>query len=220
MPLRGGDRPSPGPAGGTDSADSRNWRNAEAPSPVLWVAMHANRNGADLRSDLAARAVAGDRTALEALLEESAGVAHALARSRLGDNHLAEEAAVDALARVARGIGRLKDPTAYPRWMGRITRRCVADAVRQRPAPATPVADPVAPGPDPVERLVSTERAGALRGAVAALPDALRAVVLLHYAEGLSYREIASVLGVGLGTVARRVERALGALRRRLGEKP
>jgi RNA polymerase sigma-70 factor (ECF subfamily) len=51
-----------------------------------------------------------------------------------------------------------------------------------------------------------------------ALPDTLRAPVVLFDVEGLSYGEIAEVLQVAEGTVKSRIHRARQALRARLGD--
>ena len=60
--------------------------------------------------------------------------------------------------------------------------------------------------------------AGSLAAAVAGLPVKLREPVLLHFASGLAYREIALVLGTGLGTVSRRMTKALAHLKPHLGD--
>jgi RNA polymerase sigma-70 factor (ECF subfamily) len=52
--------------------------------------------------------------------------------------------------------------------------------------------------------------------AVERLSPDLRMVVVLRYTEGLSYEEIAEVLGCSSGTVASRLNRAHKALERRL----
>ncbi|MHC4850131.1 MAG: RNA polymerase sigma factor [Planctomycetota bacterium] len=165
---------------------------------------------------LAAAARGGDRADLEALLVASAGLVHAVARARLGDSLAAEGAAVDALARAARGFGKLRDPQAYPHWLYRIATRCAVDAL-----PAATLAPLVGERADegrgPIETLVAAERAASIRAAVDSLPSKLREPVYLHYVESLAYRAIADMLGIGLGTVSRRLERAHSILRRKLG---
>ena len=52
--------------------------------------------------------------------------------------------------------------------------------------------------------------------AISSLPDELRVPVVLHYREGLKYREIAEVCDCPEGTVARRISLAKSRLRRRL----
>jgi RNA polymerase sigma-70 factor (ECF subfamily) len=166
---------------------------------------------------LAQRAHGGDRAALEALLAASAGLVHAVARARLGDSLAAEGAAVDALARAAQGLSGLKDARAYPHWLYRIAVRCAADARPAATVAPAAAGDRADPARGPVETLVAAERAQRVRAAVAELPSKLREPVYLHHVEGLAYRAVADVLGVGLGTVGRRLERAHSILRRRLG---
>jgi RNA polymerase sigma-70 factor (ECF subfamily) len=55
-----------------------------------------------------------------------------------------------------------------------------------------------------------------VRSAVDRLPPALRLVIVLRYTEGLSYGQIADVLGCSSGTVASRLNRAHKMLERRL----
>jgi RNA polymerase sigma-70 factor (ECF subfamily) len=141
----------------------------------------------------------------------------AVTRARLGDTLAAEEAAVDALGRAARGIGTLRDPAAWTRWLARTAARCAIDAAKKSAGVVAPVDDRPSPEPTPDEAAAAGERRRRLRAAVADLPVRLREPVLLHFVEGLSYREIAATLGTGLGTVARRMEKALGRLRRILG---
>jgi len=58
-----------------------------------------------------------------------------------------------------------------------------------------------------------------IRAAIAELPEVFREVVVLRYFEGLSYREIGSVLGCPAGTVMSRLSRARVQLHNMLDEK-
>ena len=77
-------------------------------------------------------------------------------------------------------------------------------------AEAAGVHDPAA-GPE--EAFMAHEDRRRLRAVLKALPERDRRCVYLR-AEGLRYREIADVLGVSLGAVAKSVARALGRLGR------
>jgi RNA polymerase sigma-70 factor (ECF subfamily) len=59
----------------------------------------------------------------------------------------------------------------------------------------------------------------AVRESVLALPDKYRHPVVLLYWQGLSYRETAKALSIPLGTLAWRMHRAFGLLRKSLVEK-
>ncbi|MDA1193878.1 MAG: sigma-70 family RNA polymerase sigma factor [Planctomycetota bacterium] len=168
---------------------------------------------------LARAARGGDRPALESLLRETASFLHALARARVGDTHAAEVVTADALTRIASGLARLRDPQAYPHWAYRILQRCIARrGGRPRPTRDSALADLAARGPGPVDVAVELERAHVIRVAMVGLPGRLREPLLLHFVCGLAYREIATVLGTGTGTVARRMKKALSLLRARLGD--
>ncbi len=55
-----------------------------------------------------------------------------------------------------------------------------------------------------------------LTQAIMQLPPKYREVVLLHFYQDMTYREIAGVLNVAVSTVGRRVQQACGRLERRL----
>jgi RNA polymerase sigma-70 factor (ECF subfamily) len=183
--------------------------------------MEDHLNRVDQLSRLAEAVRNGHPERMDDLLSESAGIAHALARARLGDSLAAEEAVADALVRVVRGIRKLEDGKAYVRWLAQIATRCAADAGRRRADAVAPAPEePADPSGDPADAARTNERAAAIRRAVRDLPPRLRAPVLLHFVEGMSYRDVAEALGTSLSTVSRRMAKALAALRRRLGEEP
>jgi RNA polymerase sigma-70 factor (ECF subfamily) len=67
------------------------------------------------------------------------------------------------------------------------------------------------PSPDPEEQLSSAQRRSRLLAVVHALPEADQGCLRLR-AEGLRYREIASVLGMSLGAVSISLTRSLARL--------
>ncbi len=64
-------------------------------------------------------------------------------------------------------------------------------------------------GPDPLDAVQGEERRRLVRAGVDGLPAALRQVVLLAYYNGLKYREIATIVGIPVGTVKSRLHTAL-----------
>ncbi len=69
---------------------------------------------------------------------------------------------------------------------------------------------------DPQSMLLNKELGSKLEQALAALPEKLRVVVLLHDIEGLQYEEIAAVVECPLGTVKSRLFNARVSLREKL----
>jgi len=69
------------------------------------------------------------------------------------------------------------------------------------------------PGRDPEQALLRKERMRRMQSAIRMLPRRQQECLHLR-AEGLRYREIAQVLGIGISSVAESVQRALAALAR------
>jgi RNA polymerase sigma-70 factor (ECF subfamily) len=72
------------------------------------------------------------------------------------------------------------------------------------------------PMPDPEAALLLTERSQMLRRALEELPAEYREVLILRELEQLSYREIASIAGIPIGTVMSRINRARQRLQQAL----
>ena len=70
---------------------------------------------------------------------------------------------------------------------------------------------------DPENRVLREEDNQSVRLALEELPVELREVVVLRELEGLSYKEIAAIAGIPMGTVMSRLARARERLRERLG---
>jgi RNA polymerase sigma-70 factor (ECF subfamily) len=71
-------------------------------------------------------------------------------------------------------------------------------------------------GPDPEGVLLKSLDAAALQRAVEALPEEFREVIVMRELEGLSYKEIADVTEMPIGTVMSRLARARTRLQRSL----
>jgi len=71
---------------------------------------------------------------------------------------------------------------------------------------------------DPQEVLATKEKQRYIRQALKSLPPEYRAVLVLREFQGLSYEDIAKVLGCSLGTVKSRLNRARQALKEKLME--
>jgi len=74
--------------------------------------------------------------------------------------------------------------------------------------------DPAEPSPDPEESLVIARDREKVRQALEQLPGEFREALVLREMEGLSYKEIASAVGVPLGTVMSRLSRGRDWLKR------
>ena len=168
----------------------------------------------------------------ERALREHLAAAHHLARWLTRTQADAEDALQEAALRAFRSFERLR-PTNPRAWLLRIVRNCCYDLRERREnageasldedALAPDATSPVLglPAEDPEARLLRIADGQALEGALRRLGPEYREVFLLREIEGLSYKEIAEVAGVPIGTVMSRLSRARAHLRALLaaGEK-
>jgi RNA polymerase sigma-70 factor (ECF subfamily) len=99
-----------------------------------------------------------------------------------------------------------------------VTRNVALDERRRgrREEKAADVARPPSPAPTPSDDAAAAELRSAARAAVSSLPPKRQEIFRLAREEGLTYAEIASVLGLSPQTVANHMSLALADLRRAL----
>ena len=136
----------------------------------------------------------------------------------------ADDLAQETVLQAANGWSRFKGDSEAGTWLyailvrqhrrrlrtkGRAWRRWLT-WFEKTPANSTPAA--------PDQRLLGEERRDNVWAAVAALSEAHRETVVLRYAEGLTYEEIAQATSCPIGTVKSRLHQALGALQKMLAK--
>lgn len=175
--------------------------------------------------ELLAGLAAGRLEALDALYERSAPMALGIARRITGDGTLAEDVVQEAFLGAWRGADRfVAGRGSVKTWLLSIVHHRAIDAVRRRrPSTELPEESEGArtPGaltlPDVWGEVSGRLDADAVARALDALPPPQREAVELAYFAGLSQSEIATRVGVPLGTVKSRTRLALVTLRRELG---
>ena len=135
----------------------------------------------------------------------------ALAQSVLGDRHLAEDAAQEALAKACRSLPSLAKPASFASWVGTICRNQAVDLLR-RTSPLESLGDrDVAAQEAPTK-----PEADAVRDALSLLSREAREIVHLHYYAGLSYEQMSQVLGLTPQAINGRLRRARQSIREHL----
>lgn len=143
------------------------------------------------------------------LLDHSLDRSFRLAAVILGDRDEAEDAVSDAALRAWQHAASLRDPERFEAWFSRILVNVCRDRLRQRRRPPIPAFEPT----DAADPFAASVERAALREALAALTAEHRAVVALHYLEGLTAEQIAARLDIPAGTVKSRLHYALAELR-------
>jgi RNA polymerase sigma-70 factor (ECF subfamily) len=151
-----------------------------------------------------------------------------------GNTAAAEDLVQETYLRALRAFASLRDEAAARSWLFQILSRLVTDrhrvAGREVPLPPPEELDrfslyDLISEEDPLpysdrlhEDFLGQFRDEDVRAALLALPEAFRVPLVLLYTEGLTYREIADVLGCPVGTVMSRLHRARKILERELWE--
>lgn len=160
--------------------------------------------------ELVLRARQGDEVAFAAIVDRVGGRLEAAARRVLGDRALAQDATQQALVSMWRDLPSLKDAERFDAWAYRtLIRACYREARR---APRT-IPMPAGLQPRAIDAIGGVEDRDELERAFRRLTLDQRTVVVLHYSLDLSRQEIATVLGIPLGTVHSRLRLAVAALR-------
>lgn len=166
---------------------------------------------------LVERAQRGDRAAFGELVEQFQPTVYAIALRRLANASDAMELTQEVFLHVLRRIGQLREPERFAGWLRQVAVRMAINRATRRVAPAsveTAVLEGAArPSDEPLDQLITRERAERLRAALGRLKSLDREALDAFYIRGNSLIEIAESLGVPLGTVKRRLHTARKRLR-------
>jgi RNA polymerase sigma-70 factor (ECF subfamily) len=161
------------------------------------------------------RAQHGDGEAFGRLVELHQPRIYATLAKVTHDRDLALDLTQEAFIRAWEQLDGFERRSAFSTWLYRIAVRLAYDALRrQRQRGESGSNDRLAdPDPRPDERAATEDQAALLRQRIQDLPEMQRAVVTLRAWNGLSYREIAEILGTTEGSARVSFHHAIMRLR-------
>jgi RNA polymerase sigma factor (sigma-70 family) len=164
-----------------------------------------------------------ERGRFEQALLPHLGAAYNLARWLTRDKHDAEDVVQEAYLRALKSFGGFYGADGRAWLLAIVRNACYTWLQKKRlREPATAFDEEIhsvdASASTPVTLLLQKENKQAVHQAVDELPVDLREVVVLRELEGLSYKEIAAIADIPMGTVMSRLARARERLQKRLGE--
>jgi RNA polymerase sigma-70 factor (ECF subfamily) len=137
-----------------------------------------------------------------------------------GDAQIAQDAAQEAFIRAWIRLPSYQPRAPFRNWVFRIAVNTALDILRQKPEENIENSEGMRlmaeHNPGPEAAYIEKEKVDLLEGAVRALPEAARTVLVLREFGDLSYAEIASVLEIPVGTVMSRLNYARTRLREML----
>ena len=167
--------------------------------------------------DLVERAKRGDHDAFAVLAGAAVARLDAAARLILRDPELARDAVQDGFIRAWRNLPALRDPDRFDAWLRRLVVNSCIDITRRRRRRAIEVELTPIDAPDVVDIASAIVDRDLLDEALRYLDPEWRAVVVMHYFLGMPLPDVASALGIPLGTAKSRLHRSLGAMRITIG---
>lgn len=166
---------------------------------------------------LIARAASGDRTAARALYDAHVDRVHRIAYRISGDADLADDLTQDVFVQVFRRLDQFRGEASFGTWVHRVAMTVSLNSIRkvkrfrQR---ETGLEDAL--HHEQADEGIEPDLRDRLAEAIDALPDGVRAALVMHTIEGYSHAEVGEMLGIAEGTSKARVFDARARLRKML----
>jgi RNA polymerase sigma-70 factor (ECF subfamily) len=161
-----------------------------------------------------------DSDAFRALFERYKDRVYSIALRYSGDPAVAQDIAQETFLKLFAGIASFRGESNFDSWLYRLVVNACFDQKRKTRR-LMPMVDGFldllrAPGGSALDEVLRAEMSAHIRSVVESLPPDQRMVIVLRYTQGLSYEEIAGILGCPAGTIASRLNRVHKVLERRL----
>jgi RNA polymerase sigma-70 factor, ECF subfamily len=175
--------------------------------------------GADAYVEVLDRLRRGDPEAIDDLLLRAQGIARRYSLAICGAAPDRDDAMQEALLKTFRHAGQIREPRAFRAWLYRTVKNACLVGRRRKAFEAvasaadedgSDVPDEALPADSALE---AAETRAQIRAALARLRPTYREAVFLRDLEGLSTREVATVLGISEANVKVRLHRAHAELR-------
>ena len=181
----------------------------------------------DTDQQLVQRAQRGDLRAFDLLVLKYQGRIAALISRYVSDAGEVEDVTQEAFIKAYRALGKFRGDSAFYTWLYRIAANAAKNhlvAKGRRPGADATIEDAegydegglLSESASPEALAMGKELAEVVESALNELPDELKAALMLREFDGLSYDDIADVLGCPVGTVRSRIFRAREAIDQRV----
>ena len=184
--------------------------------------LDSRQSGWDATAALVERAQDGDREAFGLLIEQFQSTVYAVCLGRLGNVCEAMEMTQEVFLHVMDRLDQLREPERFAGWLRQVAARMAINrATRRVPLPS--VDSEILEGAsasirrnDPLDNLISRERASRLWAGLNRLKTLDRETLVSFYIHGQSLLEISETLDAPVGTIKRRLHTARKRLKAEL----
>ena len=160
-------------------------------------------------STVVKRAQSGDTEAFGQLVHRFQDMAVGYAYHRLGDAHLAEDAAQDAFLAAYQALDQLREPAAFPGWIrSAVHNGCERIRRKRRVELSMDDLNAAVDRNNPSTGFEREEQRARVRDAISELPEEERVAITLFYMGNCSHQQIAAFLDLPVATVNNRLRSA------------
>jgi RNA polymerase sigma-70 factor (ECF subfamily) len=170
--------------------------------------------------ELIERCQRGEPDAFRALFDKHKDMVYSIALRYSGDATVAQDIAQDTFLKLFSAVGSFRGDSNFEAWLYRMVVNSCFD-LKRKTRRLAPLLDEVlavlrTPDRSVLDEVLRSEMSNHVKAVVDSLAPDQRMVIVLRYTQGLSYDEIAGILGCAPGTIASRLNRAHKVLERRL----
>lgn len=182
-------------------------------------------NDREIDHQLVLRAQRGDKVAFELLVNKYERRLQRLLSRLVRDPSEVEDVTQEAFIKAYRALPTFRGESAFYTWLYRIGINTAKNYLTAQGRKAPPMVDIDPEDAEssgesglardtntPEQELMSRQVAETVNAAMDALPEELRAAIMLREIEGMSYDEIAAIMNCPIGTVRSRIFRAREAI--------
>jgi RNA polymerase sigma-70 factor (ECF subfamily) len=182
-------------------------------------------NDREIDHQLVLRAQRGDKVAFELLVNKYERKLQRLLSRLVRDPSEVEDVTQEAFIKAYRALPTFRGESAFYTWLYRIGINTAKNYLTAQGRKAPPMVDIDPEDAEssgesglardtntPEQELMSRQVAETVNAAMDALPEELRAAIMLREIEGMSYDEIAAIMNCPIGTVRSRIFRAREAI--------
>ncbi len=169
--------------------------------------------------ELVERALKGDQQAFSRLMSRYRDAIYYVLLKMVNNPTDAEDLTIEAFGKAFRNLSQYTPNYAFSTWLFKIATNNCIDFIRKKRASMISIdgenndKETMPPtiqeeSPDPEEQMIRNQKAKLMRDVVGQLKPRYRDLIILRYFKEYSYEEIASELGLPLGTVKAQLFRA------------
>lgn len=173
--------------------------------------------------ELVQQAIKGNEAAFAELLSRYKNLVYSVVLRMINDTEQANDLAQEVFIKMYKNLDKYQPEYKFSTWLIRITTNHVIDFRRKKKQETISIDDMVTELPShdtPETSFLKKEGSKTIVNALESLPQMYKIPIVLYHQQGLSYQEIADILGEPLSKIKNRIFRGRKMLKEFLSQQP